>query len=161
MKTASHNIAQMKDKIVVGSIYGLLIALVFWIPDILIHAYSGKTFSRKEVLILTLLMPTLASTGLYFICHARDRKDGHAIRSIGSVLGIWITGPLFMMVSSSFSGSGFSRSDIGIFEQISFVITCMAGFPIFTFMMSTYDGTLFALLITTALLPTIGLFKYS
>ena len=157
MQIASYNTTQITSKIKIGSIYGLVIAAAFWIPDIVIHAYGDKSFFSREVRFMTAILPLISASSFYVVRKVREYKDSQALAIINSVLGIWITGPFFMMISSSFSGGGFSRSDAGFFVQISFLVTCTAGFPIFTFMMSTYDGTLFALLITTALLPIIGM----
>ncbi len=63
-------------------------------------------------------------------------------------LGIWLFGPVMMSVSASNSGGGFSRPD-----GLHFVLVGTCVFPVFTFIMSTYDGTLGALLITSVLLP--------
>jgi hypothetical protein len=155
MQIKSYNIAGAK-KIKVGIAYGLLTAMIFWIPDIVLHAFSGKSFSGREILIMTVSLPIIVPSCYHLFRKVRGFKDHHSLTIISSVMGIWVTGPLFMMIGSSFSGGGFLQLD-GFFSQLSFIITCTALFPICTFMMSTYDGTLGALLITSALLPIIGL----
>ena len=159
MNILSHNLSETKIKTKAGAIYALLVALAFWIPDIVIHAYSGKSFFGREVLIMTALLPIICTSSFYAIRKVREYKDRQTLTIVSSVLGIWITGPFFMMISSSFSGGGFSQPNLGLFGQMSFLVTSTAGFPIFTFMMSTYDGTLFPLLMTSALIPLIGLIK--
>jgi len=61
------------------------------------------------------------------------------------------------MVSASFSGGGFSQPEVGFIEHVSNIAKYTAGFPIATFMMSTYDGTLVAIFIATVLVPIGGL----
>ncbi len=148
---------QIRAKLKITSLYALIVGAAFWIPDIIIHGFSGKTFSSPEVHIITFLLPLVGASSLFIVRKIRAYKDSQLLSVLSGVLGIWITGPFFMMVSSSFSGGGFARADAGFFEQISFVVTCTAAFPIFTFMMSTYDGTLFALFIASGLVPLAGL----
>jgi len=149
--------SQAKAKLKIASIYALIVGAAFWIPDIIVHGFSGKSFSSPEVHILTIMLPLVGASSLYIVRKIREYKDSQVIAILSGVFGIWITGPFFMMISSSFSGGGFARSDGGFFEQISFVVTCTVAFPIFTFMMSTYDGTLFALFIASGLVPLAGL----
>ena len=72
--------------------------------------------------------------------------------SLVGTLGIWVTGPLFMMISATFVGGGFSQP--GGFSTV-LLLTLL--FPISTFSFSTYDGTLLAVLMTTVGLPMTGL----
>ena len=55
------------------------------------------------------------------------------------------------MIGASLSGAGFVESD-----GYRPVWLGMTAFPLFTIEMSTYDGTLFALFITSILLPVLG-----
>lgn len=159
MQIASYKTTEIKNKLKIGSTYGLSVAAAFWLPDVVIHALTGKSFFGREVLIITLFLPLIAAAIFYLIRKIRKYTDSQTLTIVSSILGVWITGPFFMMISSSFSDGGFSRTDIGFFQQLSFLITCTAGFPIFTFMMSTYDGTLFALLIASGLIPLTSLIK--
>lgn len=156
MQIKSYDMAIKSERMKVGIAYGLLTAMIFWIPDIILHAYNGKSFSGREILILTVSLPIIVPSCYHLFRKVRGFKDDHSLTIISSIAGIWIAGPLFMTIGASFSGGGFSTID-GFFSQLSFIITCTALFPICTFMMSTYDGTLGALLITSALLPIIGL----
>jgi len=75
--------------------------------------------------------------------------------ALSAVLGIWLTGPLFMMVSFTFDGGGFSDG-IAMKE----IIFMTVAFPLMTFTMSAYEGSFFALLITTVLLLVVfGVFR--
>jgi len=131
--------------------------MAFWLPDIVIHGISRKSFSSPEALIMTFLLPAISALTFYIMRKTRDFKDSQVLTIISGILGIWITGPFFMMISSSFSQGGFSRTDAGLIDSLSFIISSTALFPIYTFMMSTYDGTLFALLIASGLIPLTGL----
>jgi hypothetical protein len=62
------------------------------------------------------------------------------------ILGVWVLGGVFMTISASFSGGGFSSAD-GFSGGVKLAL--ISFFPIFTFMLSAYDGSLGALLIVT------------
>jgi hypothetical protein len=69
------------------------------------------------------------------------------------VFGIWLLGPLMMMISSTFGGGGFAK------PQIWRTLGMMTlAFPISTSIGSTYDGTLGAVLLATLCLPLLGFF---
>ena len=55
------------------------------------------------------------------------------------------------VIGASLSGAGFAESD-----PCRSAWRGIAVFPLFTIKMSTYDGTLFALFITSILLPVLG-----
>lgn len=57
-----------------------------------------------------------------------------------------------LLISATFSGGGFSKP-----EGWQNLKLMTLGFPAYTFMMSTYDGTLGALMLTTVLLPIFAL----
>jgi hypothetical protein len=63
------------------------------------------------------------------------------------LLGIWVLGGVFMTIGASFSGGGFAN---GISSGL--VIVAMSLVPVYTFIMATYDGSLFALLLISFVL---------
>lgn len=133
--------------------YVLLGGLIFWVPDVLLHWLRGMLFSRWDVLPLTVLLPVIACTVLMLFWKRSQQRDDRSPEAFAAVAGIWILGPAMMSlgwISSSAHFAGFR-----------FVFVCTAVFPICTPMMSTYDGTLLALLITTALLPLLSLLRVS
>lgn len=85
------------------------------------------------------------------------RKSGdiekYLTAGLSAVLGIWLFGPLLMTVGFSFNGGGFAKPD-----GWQLVVLGTGLFPFFTFEMSTYDGTLFAVILVTALLLLMSLF---
>jgi hypothetical protein len=121
---------------------------IFWAPSVFLHWLRGYRFSRLDVLGLTVLLPI--TTGLVLVIDWKRwlKIENRLPAALFALLGIWLFGPLMMSVSGTFSGGGISQPDGWHFILIG---TCL--FPMFTFIMSTYDGTLGALLLTTALLP--------
>ena len=125
--------------------------LIFWIPSVFLHLLRGYRFSGIETITLTILLPLITCLALTFYWRTRRTPQNKLTFALFAVLGIWLFGPVMMWVSASNTGGGFSRPD-----GLHFVLvgTCM--FPVFTFIMSTYDGTLGALLLTSVLLPSIS-----
>jgi hypothetical protein len=133
--------------------YVIVAALVFWLPDILVHALRGNRFGGIDILGLTVLLPVLTC----MIVARIWRKSGDIGKFLpadwSAVPGIWLCGPLLMTVGFSFDGGGFAKPGGW---QLAVLGTGL--FPFFTFEMSTYDGTLFAVILATALLPLMSLF---
>ena len=115
----------------------------FWIPDVLVHAIAGRHFSGIHVLLLTLLLP-VAFTCAYVVTR-RHYRDSRFI-ALPMLVGLWFLGGIFMLASASFSGGGFTVSE-GLGDTMYGVL--LSFLPPYTFMMATYDGALFALLLAT------------
>ena len=78
-------------------------------------------------------------------------KSSAVLLAVLAVLGIWITGPSMLTFSSSFCGGGLTQPDAWRFFVFGTLL-----FPLFTLVMSAFDGTFFALLLTTVLLPVLA-----
>ena len=130
--------------------YGLLGALVFWTPNILVHWIAGYRFSGYIALGLTIFLPV--TTILFFRKVWPPLPKPHSLlaQALFAVLGIWIAGPAMLTFSSSFCGGGLTQPDAWRFFVFGTLL-----FPVFTLVMSAYDGTFFALLLTTVLLPVL------
>ena len=61
------------------------------------------------------------------------------------LVGVWITGGLFMTIAAMASGSEF----VGVNGVWRLVIIVLSVIPIVTYILATYDGSLFALLVLT------------
>ena len=76
---------------------------------------------------------------------------------VGSLmlLGIWVSGPLWMTVENTLApGEGFRHSG-----SIMYVIFGTLTFSLTTYMASTYQGTMGALILTTLVLPVFSLVR--
>jgi hypothetical protein len=136
-----------QNRIFRGFKYLTLGGFSFWAPSVFLHWLRGYGFSRWDVFALTVLLPV--TTGLVF---ARDWKrfrntEDRLSAALLALLGIWLLGPLMMSVGATFRSGGLSQAEGW---DIVLLGTCL--FPVFTLIMSTYDGTLAALLITTLLM---------
>jgi len=102
-------------------------------------------------MLLTILLPVCSA-----VCLAWIWKKGIAFKTrfrriVLPVFGIWLFGPWMMMISWTFAGAGFANS--GTLRGAGMMTLA---FPIFTFIGSTYDGTLGALMLATVCLPLFG-----
>lgn len=131
--------------------HALLGGFVFWTPNVVVHWIIAYRFSGFDVIGLTVLLP--ATTILFFrtVSWPSLKQESRLSPALFAVLGIWITGPSMLTFSSSFCGGGLSQPDAWRFFVFGTLL-----FPVFTFVMSAYDGTLFALLLTTLLLPILA-----
>lgn len=83
----------------------------------------------------------------YLIARRHAASHGYAYPGVAMMFGVWLTGGLFMTLSSTASGSAFAHAD-GIVPSL--IMVALGVIPIFTCMFATYDGSLFALMIGTA-----------
>jgi hypothetical protein len=130
----------------------VLASIIFWTPDVLVHALSGRRFSGLHVTLLTVLLPACSGFGLVWIWKKGIAFKSRLRRIVLPVLGVWLFGPLMMMISATFSLGGVAKP--GIWQTVSMMTLT---FPISTFIGSTYDGTLGAVLLATLCLPILGL----
>ena len=128
--------------------YMPLAGLSFWAPDVLLHWLRGYWFSGLDAVLLAVLLPITTALVVAIVWKRSLNTENRLPSALSALLGIWLFGPLMMSVGATASGGGFSQPNGW---QLVLMGTCL--FPVFTFMMSTYDGTLGALLLTTALLP--------
>jgi hypothetical protein len=134
-----------------GLACALLGGLVFWTPNVVVHWIIAYRFSGFVVIGLTVLLP--ATTILFFrtFLWPSSLQESRLSQAVIAVLGIWVTGPSMLTFSSSFCGGGLSQPDAWRFFVFGTLL-----FPLFTLVMSAFDGTFFALLLTTVLLPVLA-----
>lgn len=120
----------------------LLGAGSFWLPDIFIHALTGKDFGGIRVLLITVLLPL--STLIVFRVLCRYNRKLHPLKlALFMLLGIWMLGPLSIVVEASFSMGELLITDWWM------VLKANAFFPLTTWVMSAYDGSMGALILVT------------
>jgi|GEM_PF-5411780 len=109
----------------------------------LLHSQVG----RANPLILICGLPTLLTVlGLHLVS-----RWGKRIGALHALLGIWVTAPLFTAIVYVSSASSPS---LAVF--LGFFVFGTVFFPIATFIFSTYDATLGALMLTTITLLLLG-----
>jgi hypothetical protein len=99
---------------------------------------------------LTVLLPVTTILLFRALSWPPLNRRSRLSQALFAVLGIWIAGPSMLTFSSSFCGGGLTQPDAWRFFVFGTLL-----FPVFTLVMSAYDGTFFALLLTTVLLPVL------
>jgi hypothetical protein len=133
-------------------------ALSFWSLDFAIHWHYGLAFGREGARLATALLPISTSIVVTWVlvmmrspARQGEERISLLIGSFFGVCGIWVTGPVCMTINSTLTGGGFATAEGWVVPTLGTVL-----WPIFGFMMAAYDGSLFALLIITVLLPLIA-----
>jgi hypothetical protein len=121
-------------------------AIGFWLPDTLLHAWRRYNFNNRDVWAVSVICPlTLLAT--LFLCRWLDNTPRKRV-GLSLIAGVWIFGGLFMMTGASFAGGGFASPD-GL--KGAAMNTLLSVVPIYTFILATYDGSLFGLLLVTSI----------
>ena len=119
---------------------------MFWTPAVIVQGLAGSEFSGGHVMVLTYVRPLTVLAGLLVIRRISSIEKPKLIAPFGLV-GIWLFGGLAMTTSATFSGGGFATPD-------GWKGVLLGAIPPFNLMMASYDGSLFALLVTTLCLLT-------
>ena len=127
----------------------LVAGVSFWIPSIVTHAILGSRFDVLGVLLATVACPALAMITLALLWCV-PMQCTLAARSLVFLLGLWLSGPLCMMLVASIIRGGVSSIDP---NALILLTIC---FPVTTPMMATYDGSLAALAIITICLAGVS-----
>lgn len=133
--------------------YMLAGALAFWTPDILLQSRRGADIATGDILLLTLLLPwALFSVYRVLLSIRGGLAQGPSI-ALYMLLGVWTLGSTAMMVGASFTDGLPQASD-------ALDLDLLAGFlPSYTYSLSTFDGSFYALLLSTGLMILLHL-KY-
>ena len=115
--------------------YMLIGGVACWIPDVTLHVLRKYDFSRADVLAVTVLMPLSAVTA--YLATVRSFRTEERTPSVAffMVVGVWVSGPLAMMIAATPTGGGFS-------QPLAWRGIIVGLLPPYTFMMSTYDTSL-------------------
>ena len=126
----------------------ILIALggaAFWAPDVLYHVRTDE-LSKQDISVLTFLLPTSLLICYTTVLLLKGRRGGGPSIALYMLLGIWLLGPLSMMISATFDGAGFHTG------EASWISLALGVVPIYTFIMAAYDGSVLALLIVSCVM---------
>ena len=126
-------------------IFALAGALSFWLPDVVLHIWARQNFSSLHVRIITFVMPATFLIA-YVIARRFAVKQDFKWLTAAMLLGVWITGGLFMALSATVSGGGFAGPD-GV--RGGLLMALLGALPPITLMEATYDGGGLALLAAT------------
>ena len=123
-------------------------AIAFWVPDIAFHAVRAHSYTRKDVVTLTIILPISVLTFYAALFRLRSKQGNNLSIAGFMLLGVWLLGSSAMVIGYGLL-SGISFSELWPHGLAALVLGLI---PIYLFIMSGYDGSLGALLITTILM---------
>ena len=79
-------------------------ALSFWLPDVVVHIVAGPNFDSRHVWVCTILMPATFLLA-YVVARRFGMKRDFKWVGPAMLLGVWLTGGLFMTIAAMASGT--------------------------------------------------------
>jgi hypothetical protein len=128
----------------------LMGALAFWLPEVILYACTKQAVSGR---LLTFLLPSCLLVVYLLILTLRPRGIAQPSASIFMALGVIFLGTLAMTIGATLRGAGFLE------HPGSTLVGVLLGtvIPIYAFIAATYDGSLYALLSVSVLMPILHL----
>ena len=125
-------------------------ALAFWLPEIILYAWTRHGLSGK---LLTFLLPSTFLLVYLVVLKFRSKRGVNPSAAVFMVLGVVFLGMLAMTVGATIQGAGFWE------HPISALLGVLLGtlVPIYAFIAATYDGSLYALIFISVLMPLLHL----
>lgn len=112
----------------------------FWIPDIIVHAIAPSYAQKIGLLIFSWLLPLTTLVGLKIMTDRRHGWTNRVLIALAMIFGIWFLGPFCTALNLNLAGGTFDAKTVAVLTAI---------FPLSMLDLSTYDGTFFALFLTT------------
>jgi hypothetical protein len=124
----------------------LLGALAFWLPEIVLDAWTRQELDGKLV---TFLLPSTFLLAYLLVLVLRRKRSAKPSAAIFMVLGVIFLGTFAMAVGATIRGAGFSE------YPGSTLLGVLLGtvIPIYAFIAATYNGSLYALVFVAILMP--------
>jgi nucleoside recognition membrane protein YjiH len=128
----------------------LLGALSFWLPEIVLYAWTRRELNGK---LITFLLPSIFLIVYLLVAMFRPRRTERPSAAIFMVLGVVLLGTLAMAIGATILGAGF------LGHPGSTLLGVLLGtiIPIYAFIAATYNGSLYALVFVSILMPLIHL----
>jgi hypothetical protein len=128
----------------------LLGALAFWLPEIILYALTRQPLNGRLV---TFLLPSSLLIVYLLVSIFRPKPNAKPSAAIFMVLGVIFLGTLATAIGATIRGAGFSE------HPGSTLLGVLLGtvIPVYAFIAATYDGSLYALILASILMPLIHL----
>lgn len=135
----------MKSKLVDFACPFVVGSLSFWVPILLVRLVFGPGWGVMFTLLpLTVVLPVFSCFVLESFAEKWNRT--RPVIACAMVTGIWATAAFWITLAQTFGpGEGFHMA--GAWTYVGLMT---AFFPLSALLMSTYDGSLFAVLLTSA-----------
>ena len=131
-----------RSELMVG--FAALGAFSFWFPDVLLHLHAGPNLDSRHGWAITVLAPAIFLMA-YVVARRFAGRQHFNWPGATMLLGVWLSGGLFMTLAAMASGSNFVGGT-GLWRLVVIVVSII---PIVTYVLASYDGSLFALLAIT------------
>jgi hypothetical protein len=121
-------------------------ALAFWLPEITLYAWYRQGLNAKLV---TFLLPSIFVLVYLLVSISRPKRIVKPSAAIFMGLGVVFLGTLAMAIGATIRGAGFWE------HPGSTLLSVLLGtvIPIYAFIAATYDGSLYALIFVSILMP--------
>jgi hypothetical protein len=139
-KSRSH----LPSRVTLAVLFAALGALSFWLPDVVVHLDAGPNLDSRHAWAITLAAPAMFLLA-YVLARRFALTRGFTKLGPTMLLGVWLSGGLFMTVAAMVAGSEFIGGT-GVWRLVVIFISVI---PIVTFILAASDGSLFALLAIT------------
>lgn len=133
----------------VKSLFGLG-AAAFWLPEIALYAWHQQELNR---MLVTFLLPGTFIVVYIAVLLMRPTQIVKPPAAVFMLLGVVFLGTLAMAIGATFLGAGFSV------HPVSTLLGVLLGtlIPIYAYIAATYDGSLYALVLVSILMPLVHL----
>lgn len=135
---------QSHPRAIFGLALAALGAISFWLPDVVIHADAGPNLDARHAWAITLLGPAIFLVA-YLGARRFALKRGFAKVGLTMLMGVWLSGGLFMTAAAILSRSEFIGGT-GVWRLVAIFMSVI---PIVAFILASYDGSVFGLLAIT------------
>jgi len=119
----------------------------FWLPSVLLHALIACDNDWAVPSLSTLILPLTTCTAFVILTMMKRVPLPPVGIALSMLAGVWLLGSGAMTISGTFCEGGF-RQGVGV-ALTSFVLGLL---PPYAFIMATYDGALFGLILINGLL---------
>jgi Na+-translocating ferredoxin:NAD+ oxidoreductase RnfD subunit len=128
----------------------LLGALSFWLPEIFLDVWTRQELDGRLV---TFLLPSIFLVAYLLALVLRPQRSAKPSAAIFMVLGVVFLGTFAMAIGATMRGAGFLE------HPGSTLLGVLLGtvVPIYAFIAATYNGSLYALVFVSVLMPLIHL----
>jgi hypothetical protein len=140
-----------REETVIGAKGLFLIgALAFWLPEMILYALTRYELNSK---LITVILPISFLIVYLLVSILRRKRTAKPSAAIFMVLGVIFLGTLAMAIGATIRGAGFWE------HPGSTLLGVLLGtvIPIYAFISATYDGSLYALIAVSVLMPIVHL----
>jgi hypothetical protein len=125
-------------------------ALAFWLPEIALYVWQRQALNSKLV---TFLLPSTFLLVYLLVSILRQKRIPKPSAAIFMMLGVVFLATIAMTIGATILGAGFRE------DPVSTLLAVLLGtvIPIYAFIGATYDGSLYAMIFVSILMPLVHL----